>query len=54
VIEILRSDLIRTFKLLGCASVADLDRSFIDVPADWFARSQKFKQKAATPAKHGG
>jgi isopentenyl diphosphate isomerase/L-lactate dehydrogenase-like FMN-dependent dehydrogenase len=36
-IEILRADLIRTLKLLGCASVADLDRSFIDVPADWLA-----------------
>jgi L-lactate dehydrogenase (cytochrome) len=35
-IEILRADLIRTLKLLGCASLADLDRSFIDVPSDWF------------------
>jgi isopentenyl diphosphate isomerase/L-lactate dehydrogenase-like FMN-dependent dehydrogenase len=34
-IEILRADLIRTFKLLGCASIADLDRSFVQVPADW-------------------
>jgi len=34
-IEILRTDLIRTLKLLGCASVADLDRSFVDVPKDW-------------------
>ena len=34
-IEILRSDLVRTLKLLGCASVADLDRSYVDVPADW-------------------
>jgi isopentenyl diphosphate isomerase/L-lactate dehydrogenase-like FMN-dependent dehydrogenase len=34
-IEILRTDLVRTLKLLGCASVAKLDRSFIDVPADW-------------------
>jgi isopentenyl diphosphate isomerase/L-lactate dehydrogenase-like FMN-dependent dehydrogenase len=34
-IEILRTDLIRTLKLLGCASVADLDRSFINVPPDW-------------------
>src|SRR5216117_3356731 len=34
-IEILRTDLIRTLKLLGCASIADLDRSYIDVPADW-------------------
>jgi L-lactate dehydrogenase (cytochrome) len=37
-IEILRADLVRTLKLLGCASVADLDRSFIDVPADWLAQ----------------
>src|ERR1700758_2346183 len=28
-IEILRTDLIRTLKLLGCASIAELDRSFI-------------------------
>jgi len=34
-LEILRSDLIRTMKLLGCGSVAELDRSFVDVPADW-------------------
>jgi isopentenyl diphosphate isomerase/L-lactate dehydrogenase-like FMN-dependent dehydrogenase len=33
-IEILRADLIRTLKLLGCASIAELDRSFIDVPTD--------------------
>jgi isopentenyl diphosphate isomerase/L-lactate dehydrogenase-like FMN-dependent dehydrogenase len=37
-IEILHADLIRTLKLLGCASVADLDRSFIDVPADWIRK----------------
>ena len=28
-IEILRSDFVRTLKLLGCASVAELDRSFV-------------------------
>ena len=32
-IEILRTDLIRTLKLLGCGSVAALDRSFVDAPA---------------------
>jgi L-lactate dehydrogenase (cytochrome) len=37
-IEILRADLTRTLKLLGCASVANLDRSFIDVPADWIRK----------------
>jgi isopentenyl diphosphate isomerase/L-lactate dehydrogenase-like FMN-dependent dehydrogenase len=34
-IEILRSDLVRTLKLLGCASIAELDRSYVDMPADW-------------------
>jgi L-lactate dehydrogenase (cytochrome) len=34
-IEILRADLIRTLKLLGCASVAELDPSYVNVPADW-------------------
>jgi isopentenyl diphosphate isomerase/L-lactate dehydrogenase-like FMN-dependent dehydrogenase len=37
-IEILRSDLVRTLKLLGCASVAELDRSYVDVPADWLGK----------------
>ena len=32
-IEILRTDLIRTLKLLGCGSVAELDRSFVDTRA---------------------
>jgi isopentenyl diphosphate isomerase/L-lactate dehydrogenase-like FMN-dependent dehydrogenase len=36
-IEILRADLIRTLKLLGCPSLAELDRSYLDVPADWSA-----------------
>jgi isopentenyl diphosphate isomerase/L-lactate dehydrogenase-like FMN-dependent dehydrogenase len=34
-IDILRSDIIRTMKLLGCASVRDLDQSFIDIPTAW-------------------
>ena len=34
-IEILRTDLTRTMKLLGCSSVAELDRSYVDIPADW-------------------
>ena len=29
-IEILRSDLVRTLRLLGCASVRELDRSYVD------------------------
>jgi len=34
-IDILRADVVRTMKLLGCASVAQLDGSFVDVPAEW-------------------
>lgn len=34
-IDILRSELVRTMKLLGCASVADLDASYVHVPASW-------------------
>src|SRR4029450_11143185 len=34
-IEILRADLVRTLKLLGCTSITELDRSYIHVPADW-------------------
>ena len=36
-LEILRSDLTRTLKLLGCAAAADLDRSYVDAPAAWTA-----------------
>jgi len=38
IIDILRADMIRTLKLLGCASIAELDRSFIDVPPDWLKK----------------
>jgi L-lactate dehydrogenase (cytochrome) len=34
-LEILRADLERTLRLLGCPSVAALDRSYVDVPAGW-------------------
>jgi L-lactate dehydrogenase (cytochrome) len=34
-IEILRADVVRTLKLLGCASINSLDRSWVDVPPTW-------------------
>jgi isopentenyl diphosphate isomerase/L-lactate dehydrogenase-like FMN-dependent dehydrogenase len=34
-LEILRADVERTLRLLGCPSVAALDRSYVDVPASW-------------------
>jgi len=37
-IDILRADLVRTLKLLGCASVAQLDRTYVDVPREWLAK----------------
>jgi isopentenyl diphosphate isomerase/L-lactate dehydrogenase-like FMN-dependent dehydrogenase len=39
-IEILRADLIRTLKLLGCSSVAELDRSYVDVPTGWIRNDE--------------
>jgi len=33
--EILRADVDRTLKLLGCTSIAALDRSYVDVPTNW-------------------
>jgi isopentenyl diphosphate isomerase/L-lactate dehydrogenase-like FMN-dependent dehydrogenase len=37
-IEILRADLERTLRLLGCPSIAALDRSYVNVPKSWEAR----------------
>src|SRR3954454_5453108 len=37
-IEILRADLVRTLKLLGCASVAELDATYVDIPREWLAK----------------
>jgi isopentenyl diphosphate isomerase/L-lactate dehydrogenase-like FMN-dependent dehydrogenase len=45
-IEILRADLDRTLKLLGCASVADLDRSFLNVP--WNSPSPEVRSSDAS------
>ena len=32
VVEILRTEMVRTLSLMGCPSVADLDRSWIELP----------------------
>lgn len=34
-LQILRADVERTLRLLGCPSIAALDRSYVDVPASW-------------------
>ncbi len=35
-IQILRTDIERTLRLLGCPSIAELDRSYVDAPATWY------------------
>lgn len=37
-IEILKTDVIRTMKLLGCSAIKDLDGAYVDVPSEWTAR----------------
>jgi L-lactate dehydrogenase (cytochrome) len=39
-IEILKTDLVRTMRLLGCDAVRRLDRSYVDLPASWNAAPQ--------------
>jgi L-lactate dehydrogenase (cytochrome) len=34
-LEILRAGIVRTLTLLGCAALSELDRSFVELPADW-------------------
>jgi L-lactate dehydrogenase (cytochrome) len=41
-IEILRTDMIRTMKLLGVSSIHDLNRSYINIPAGWLPGDSKF------------
>jgi L-lactate dehydrogenase (cytochrome) len=36
-VEILRADLDRTLRLLGCSSVDELNRSYVNVPQSWDA-----------------
>jgi L-lactate dehydrogenase (cytochrome) len=38
-VDILRADIVRTLKLLGCASIADLNRTYIEAPADWLTHT---------------
>jgi isopentenyl diphosphate isomerase/L-lactate dehydrogenase-like FMN-dependent dehydrogenase len=46
--QILRADVIRTMKLLGCGSVAELDRSYVDVPPEWMQTSRDWQAVATT------
>ena len=48
-IEILRTDILRTLKLLGCPSVSALDRSYVGLPATWDAA-----ERPSIPYVHDG
>lgn len=37
-LDILKGDVVRTMKLLGCGSIQDLDGSYVDVPSEWLSR----------------
>jgi len=48
-IDILRTDVSRTLKLLGCASIAELNPSYVEAPAHWLSRAQpRSSQLSAT------
>ena len=49
-IDILRTDVVRTLKLLGCGSVGALDRSYVDVPYDWKLPAESFAPAHAVAA----
>ena len=34
-IEILRADVERTMRLLGCGAVSELNRSYVEYPCEW-------------------
>jgi L-lactate dehydrogenase (cytochrome) len=50
-IDILRTDLIRTLKLLGCPSTAALDLSYVDVPRDWLVDRSANRALSAVDAR---
>jgi L-lactate dehydrogenase (cytochrome) len=49
-LDILRADLIRTLKLLGCPSIRELDRSYVGIPSDWLRHETHERQ--TTHEKH--
>jgi isopentenyl diphosphate isomerase/L-lactate dehydrogenase-like FMN-dependent dehydrogenase len=46
-IQILRADVIRALKLLGCPSIGELDESYVTYPADWRPAAQMTRRAAA-------
>ena len=44
-IEILRTGIVRTMKLLGVASVRDLNQSYVDMPAGWLPGQEEVRSR---------
>ena len=53
-IEILTADLHRTLRLLGCASLADLDPSMVELPVDFGGGRRRLSAVAGGPARITG
>ena len=53
-IEILRTGILRTLKLLGCPSASALDRSYVKVPAAWDSPNSQFPTPNFQSAASGG
>jgi isopentenyl diphosphate isomerase/L-lactate dehydrogenase-like FMN-dependent dehydrogenase len=49
-IDILRTDIVRSMKLLGCASLRELDRSVVDVPSEWLNDHRSSWHSAGAPS----
>jgi L-lactate dehydrogenase (cytochrome) len=45
-LDILRADVMRTMKLLGCGSRAELNDSFVNVPREWLPELQAHSTQA--------
>jgi len=55
-IEILKTDLIRTMRLLGCDAIRNLDARYVDVPVSWHAASavRQLSPAMQVPGARGG
>ena len=40
-IQILTADVERTLRLLGCSSIRELDRSYVEIPPEWMTKSSQ-------------
>ncbi len=49
-IEILKTDLVRTLKLLGCPSVAALERSYVEAPREWIVPPAEDSRSVGMPS----